>query len=227
VTDALNVNATTGTFDVVTGSGQLDLYESTSPADGWVTMQDGSIIIMYGTNVGDAFLVMDRATTTVRLSVNDEKILIGLDLDMNGNDAYGVNSLDVNNAINASIGTFSGNLTGEVPISLDTTATVVLTAADCRGTIRMNNDDDVIDYTLPDAEVGLVVSIANTIYDQVITVDPQVGDAIILNDRTVNTTGNAVDSSGAKDDSATFVALSSTQWLMYSAGNTWVDGGTD
>jgi len=177
--------------------------------------QGGDLHLYCGTNAA-ADVIIGAQNALNLLVIDTASISAGVDVDMGGNDIA-----------NAAAGTYSGNLTGEVPISLDTAATVVLTAADCRGTIRMNNDDDVIDYTLPDAEVGLVVSIANTIYSQVITVDPQAGDAIIFIDRTVNTTGNAVDSSGAKDDSATFVALSSTQWLMYSAGNTWVDGGAD
>lgn len=123
--------------------------------------------------------------------------------------------------------TSTGDISGYTPVAVDTSASVVLVTADCTGRIRLNGDDDAIDYTLPTVSLGSVITIANSSYDQVITVDCQGTDTIILNDRTSLTAGNAVDSSGAKDDLATFVGISSTEWLMLSIKNTWVDGGTD
>jgi len=121
----------------------------------------------------------------------------------------------------------NGNISGELPITLDTDNTVTLVAEDCRGKLRINNDDDAIDYTLPTAEAGLVVSFGNHLYAQIITVDAAAGDIIILNDGTALDAADAADSSGAADDKGTFIAVDDTYWIIWGEQNEWVDGDAD
>jgi len=118
-------------------------------------------------------------------------------------------------------------LSGLVDVTLDTVAATNLIVADCLGKVRINGDDDVIDYTLPAAQAGLVVSFANHLYARVITVDSGAGDIIILNNGTALTAADAADSSGAIDDKGTFVAVDGTYWILFSEQNVWVDGGVD
>lgn len=135
--------------------------------------------------------------------------------------------LDGQEPMSGDLQLISGTAEARVLITSDTAAAIILTTNDCRGVIRLNGDNDVIDYTLPDAEVGLVVTLANTLYDQIITVDPQAGDSIILIDGTVVTAGNAIDSSGAKNDKGTLLAIDAATWMLFSEQNTWTDGGAD
>ena len=116
---------------------------------------------------------------------------------------------------------------GLTGMTLDTDPAITLGVTDCSGKVRINGDDDVIDYTLPAAQAGLVVSFGNHLYVRVITVDAAAGDIIILNDGTALDAGDATDSSGAIDDKGTFIAVDGTYWMIWGEQNTWVDGGTD
>ena len=51
----------------------------------------------------------------------------------------------------------TGVITGLTQVTLDTDASFVLAAGDCDNAVRINNDADVVDYTLPGAATGLVV----------------------------------------------------------------------
>lgn len=136
-------------------------------------------------------------------------------LTMGGNDITGVAAV-----------TATGEIHGKLPVTLDTSdATITLSAAMCKGTLRLNADDDVIDYDLPTAEAGLVVSFGNYLYAQVITVDSASGDIIILADGTALTAADSMDSDGSIDDRGTLVAVDDEYWVLFSEKNEWVDGG--
>lgn len=112
------------------------------------------------------------------------------------------------------------------PVTLNTAATVVLTTADCMGGMFINNDADVIDYTLPGAAAGLECCFYD-IAGGVITVDPtDAADTIYLNG-TALTAGNAIDSPGAAGDSICLMSLDATRWITINRVGTWIDGGAD
>ncbi len=120
----------------------------------------------------------------------------------------------------------SGDVTGATSVTLDTAATVVLTAANCLGAARFNNDADVIDYTLPGAAAGLTV-VFYDIAGGVITVDPTDGtDTIYLNGTSVGA-GDAIDSPGAVGNFIALMALDDTRWVTIGRSGVWVDGGAD
>jgi len=123
--------------------------------------------------------------------------------------------------------TATGVLVGEVPVTLDTDPTIDLTAATAtRGHVRINNDDDVIDYTLPPAEAGLSVLIYSQ-YAQVVTIDVDDGVDVIWLDGVALTAGNAIDSPGTVGDYVSLLAIDATNWLVIGKSGTWVDGGAD
>ncbi|MBU0907350.1 MAG: hypothetical protein KKE05_04315 [Nanoarchaeota archaeon] len=129
------------------------------------------------------------------------------------------NKLTVN-----SDGTLPVRISGN--ITLDTTATVVLTASDCQGGIRINNDNDVIDYTLPDAVEGQRC-LFQSMFAAVVTVDAfDTGESIVL-DGTTLTAGNAIDSPGGAGDYILLIAISDTQWVSMGRSGNWIDGGAD
>jgi len=116
-----------------------------------------------------------------------------------------------------------GILTGGTLIALHTDPAIVLTDLDsCRNVAHFNNDADVIDFTLPGAEAGLVV----TFYDiggAVITVDPVDGtDTIYLNGTSVGA-GDAIESPGAVGDHITLMAIDVTRWVTVNRSGVWVD----
>lgn len=120
----------------------------------------------------------------------------------------------------------TGAITGEISITLDTGATVTLAATDCRGHARFNNDADVIDYTLPAAEAGLIILFYD-IGGGVITIDPFDGtDTIYLNGTSVGA-GDAIDSPGSVGDFIALMALDATRWVTVGQSGTWIDGGAD
>jgi len=118
------------------------------------------------------------------------------------------------------------NVTGDftsmsIPV-LYTDATVVLTAADCKGKEHANNDADVIDFTLPGAEAGLVVMFTD-LAGGVITVDPVDGtDTIYLNGNTVGA-GDEIDSPGNAGDFIILKAYDDTRWFTLGRSGVWVD----
>ena len=120
--------------------------------------------------------------------------------------------------------TVTGTLTGESSITLQTSdAEIVLTAAMCRNAIHINNDNDVIDFKLPDAEAGLVVMFYDHLVG-VITVDPQDGDKIWL-DGTDLTAGVSIDSPGALGDFIVLMAIDGVSWVTLGRSGTWINGG--
>ena len=138
-------------------------------------------------------------------------------------------NIDVTQAAGIDINTslaVTGTLSGETGVTLDVDAAIVLTAAMCRNAARFNNDADVIDYTLPAAEAGLVVLFYD-IAGGVITVDPyDVTDTIYLNGVSVGA-GDAIDSPGAVGDFIALMAIDATRWISLGRNGVWIDGGVD
>ena len=120
--------------------------------------------------------------------------------------------------------TAGGIISGETSITLDTDPTIALSAGDCRNKARVNNDADVIDYTLPAAEAGLVV-VFYDIAGGVITIDPVDGtDTIYLNGTSVGA-GDAIDSPGNVGDFISLMAIDDTRWVTVGRSGVWLDGG--
>jgi len=116
-----------------------------------------------------------------------------------------------------------GVMTGSSDIALDVTAAIVLVADSCHNHMRINYDADVIDYSLPTAETGLVIGF----YDKaggVITVDAASGDEITL-DGTDLTAGYSIDSPGNAGDFIILMAIDATHWIVLGKSGTWIDGG--
>lgn len=119
-----------------------------------------------------------------------------------------------------------GIISGMSGITLDTNATIVLTASMCKNMIRYNNDADVIDYTLPAAAIGLVVMFYD-IGGGVITVDPvDATDTIYLDGSSVGA-GDAIDSPGVVGNFICLIAIDDTRWVTGGRSGTWQDGGAD
>jgi len=141
------------------------------------------------------------------------------------NFTWGAGNPDLSITIAGDINT-NGKVSGETYITLDTDATVALAASHCRNRIRINDDADAIDYTLPYAESGLVV----TFYDLkggVITIDPHdASDTIYLDGVSVGA-GDAIDSDGNIGSCITLIAIDDTRWITINKVGTWVDGGAD
>ena len=122
-------------------------------------------------------------------------------------------------------GTWGSNLT-TLDVKLDTSATVTLKANDCKGQLRVNNDNDVIDYTLPDAQEGLYCMFYSA-HPAVVTVDTfDANDTIIL-DGTTLTAGNAIDSPGAAGNYILMSATDDSIWINLGRSGNWIDSGAD
>jgi len=120
----------------------------------------------------------------------------------------------------------TGVISGETSVKMDVIASVTLTADSCRNHARFNNDADVIDYTLPAAEAGLVIMFYD-IGGGVITVDPYDGtDTIYLNGTSVGA-GDAIDSPGNAGNFIVLMAVDDTRWVTLGRSGVWVDGGAD
>ena len=120
----------------------------------------------------------------------------------------------------------TGIISGKTGITLDTDATIVLTAAMCKNAVRFNNDADAIDYTLPPAEAGLPVLFYD-IAGGVITIDPyDATDTIYLNGTSVGA-GDAIDSPGNVGDFIALMAIDATRWITLGRNGIWSDGGED
>jgi len=130
-------------------------------------------------------------------------------------------------AVAGTTGTFSGTLVGLMDVTPDTDAAIDLTnSAGCNGDVRINNDADAIDYTLPPAAAGLNCCFYGNAAG-VITVDQADGtDTIFLNGASVGA-GDAIDSPGAAGDFICLMAIDATNWITLGRSGTWVDGGTD
>lgn len=120
----------------------------------------------------------------------------------------------------------SRSITDLIDVTLDSDPTIVLTAAECQNGVRVNNDNDVIDYTLPDAVAGQSC-VFQSLFAQVVTVDCFDTNESIVLDGTALTAGNAIDSPGTAGDYILLVAISSTQWVSMGRSGTWIDGGAD
>jgi hypothetical protein len=123
--------------------------------------------------------------------------------------------------------TASSYIQGLVMTTLDTDATVDLSnSAGADGEWRVNNDDDVIQYTLPPAVLGLTVCFYDhSANGQVISIDPDDGtDAIYLNGASVGA-GDEIDSPGDRGDFICLLALDGDTWVTIGQSGTWVDGG--
>ncbi|MGI9296633.1 MAG: hypothetical protein ACR2QC_01885 [Gammaproteobacteria bacterium] len=144
-------------------------------------------------------------------------------------DAQVPNDITINttSALTGTTATFTGTISGEVGVTLDTAATVDLsTAANARGGMRINADSGVIDYTLPPAEAGLNICFYSQ-FASIVTVDPDdTADTITL-DGTALAAGNAIDSPGTAGDFICLLAIDATNWLTLGRSGTWVDGGAD
>lgn len=88
---------------------------------------------------------------------------------------------------------------------------IVLTADDCRNVIHINGDADVIDFTLPGAELGLVVAFWD-ISGAVITVDPVDGVDKIWLEAADGGAGNEMESDGAIGRYVVLIAVDNTSW---------------
>lgn len=119
----------------------------------------------------------------------------------------------------------SGDAIVSSGVTLDTDATIDLdTPAKAREAIRINNDGDVIDYTLPPAEAGLSVWFYSR-YANVVTVDVDDGvDVILLNGVSVGA-GDSIDSAGGIGDYIHLIAIDSTYWITLEQSGVWIDGG--
>jgi len=124
------------------------------------------------------------------------------------------------------VATFTGTLSGELGVTLDTAATVDLTSASAtRGSIRINNDNDIIEYTLPPAEVGLNVCFYSG-YAAVVSINPDDGTDTIVLSGVALTAGYELDSPGAAGDFVCLLAIDATYWITLGKSGTWVDGGS-
>ena len=116
----------------------------------------------------------------------------------------------------------TGTISGLTVITLDESATIVLSASDCDNAVRFNNDADVIDYTLPGAAAGLVVMFYD-IAGGVMTIDPVDGtDTIYLNGTSVGA-GDSIDSPGAVGNFIVLMAIDATRWVTMGRDGTFIE----
>lgn len=206
------VTATMVGLGNVTNKAQVELEDSAAYASGYMTRYDGITGLALKLNKADSVNYADGY-----MSRYDG--VIGLALKAN------LASPTFTGTVGADVITATGVITGAVSITLDTDATIVLTAAQCRNTVRINNDADVIDYTLPDATTGLIILFYD-IAGGVITIDAQAGDEIYLNGASVGA-GDAIDSPGVISNFICLMAIDGTRWISLGQSGVWVDGGAD
>lgn len=127
--------------------------------------------------------------------------------------------------IPAAGGAFTGNITAEIDHILETGASATLTAAECRGQLYINNDADVVDWTLPTVEEGLNCCFGGDAAG-VITVDAAAGDIIIL-DGTALDAADEINSPGAAGDFICLTGKDATYWRTWGRSGAWVDAGVD
>ena len=180
--------------------------------DNDVLLLDGAVVGITGNEV-----ITFNAAGSVNVS--------GATMDVDG--AFTASSVASDGAVSGTTFAASGEITGKTMVVLVTAATWAITDLDsAQNVVYINDDADVIDFTLPGAVKGLVVMF----YDlggAVITIDPFDGtDTIYLNGATVGA-GDAIDSPGAVGDFICLVALDATRWITTGRAGVWVDGGTD
>jgi hypothetical protein len=224
---ALNTN-TTGTFNTAIGyqagdnvTGSNNTLIGHDVADG---LTSGSNNTFIGVSAGN------NATTT------SGSIKIGYEAGANDNTA---NVLFIDNSNTATpliFGDFTGDsilingvlaatgiISGATGITLDTDATITLTASDCKNRVRINDDANAIDYTLPSAVSGLAI-VFYDIAGGVITVDANTGDVIYLNGTALDA-GDSIDSPGAVGNFICLMAIDATRWITMGRSGVWIDGG--
>ena len=104
-----------------------------------------------------------------------------------------------------------GMVSGFTEVTLHTAATVILTEADCNNEIHVNNDADVIDFTLPPCRNGLVVAFLGKATG-VITVDPYDGVDKIWLEGADGGAGNEMESDGTVGKYVVLIGLDDTSW---------------
>lgn len=102
-------------------------------------------------------------------------------------------------------------VTGFTKVTLHTAATVILDITDCNNEIHVNNDADVIDFTLPPCEAGLVVAFLGKATG-VITVDPFDGVDKIWLEGADGGAGNEMESDGTVGKYVVLIGLDDTSW---------------
>jgi hypothetical protein len=227
---------TIGIFDAGTGNNVIGVSFGENGADAAIKCSGatgGSIVgittLAGGTDRGIWLDNTDNKRVSDCWFSGEDVISVQVDSDCDGN-SIGPNAPGttvLNNAPTHADAQIDAHLKALAAVESQTDAAVTLSMSDCMGTLQVNGDDDVIDFTLPAAQKGLSVTFVNMLYAQVITVDCAAGDAFVLNDGSTNAYANAVDSSGAADDKGTFVAIDGTYWMIISEQNAWSDGGAD
>jgi len=114
-------------------------------------------------------------------------------------------------------------ITGFSEPTLHTSDVIVLDVSDCNNEVHVNDDADVIDFSLPPAQTGLVVMFYD-IAGGVITVDAAAGDVIYLNGTPLDA-GDSIDSPGDVGDFIVLMAIDATRWITLGQIGTWIDGG--
>lgn len=128
--------------------------------------------------------------------------------------------------VSASYGLFSGYVSGGIDIDLDVADSVELIADNALKKLRVNDDADVIDYTLPTAASGLNICIYSR-YANVVTIDVENASDRIVLDGTGLALGNAIDSAGGAGDYICLIAIDDARWINLDRVGVWVDGGAD
>jgi hypothetical protein len=208
-------------------------YDTTND---WDTIGDGAsrrTYVSVNTKTDEGICTYESATKQIECDMTalDGETISADTIDDDSIDFADVTCADITMtdcaAVAGTTGTFTGTLAGLVGVTLDTDAAVDLaTASNAAGAMRVNNDADAIDYTLPPCAAGLNVCFYG-IAAGVITVDPDDGtDTIYLNGTSVGA-GDAIDSPGAVGDFICLLGLDDTRWATLGRSGTWVDGGVD
>jgi hypothetical protein len=124
----------------------------------------------------------------------------------------------------------TGIVDGLTPVTVTTGATATLGAGTYQSGYTFNQNATAataITYTLPTAAAGKQYCVANSYNGsaadtgtlEVIT--SATGQFIIFTDGTLSATGGYVISAGAARDSACFVGVDSTHWVLYPSSGTW------
>jgi hypothetical protein len=225
--DATDYQEEDATIDALAGLTIQDVsvIEGTG-ADAFGVVTSGGNNYIFGSNSGNSALEFKAPQSVVNALLADTVGTDGLatqeDLDAKANLA----SPTFTGTVGADIIAATGAISGNMQVTLDTDASIVLTAAMCRNAVRINNDADAIDYTLPACAAGLCIQFGD-IAGGVITIDPyDATDTIYLNYVSVGA-GDAIDSPGVVGDYITLIGLDDTRWIAIGGSGLWVDGGVD
>jgi len=161
-------------------------------------------------------------TATGKIDTTETTDLATADITVTGDWDFNLLAAD---SVAANYLAVSGVITGSIPISLVTAATLVISDLDsCRGMYYYNNNAVALDATLPGAAKGLYCGF----YDRggaVITVDLIDDTDIIELNGTPQAAGNSVNSPGNAGDFLWFVAIDDTHWTTQGRSGVWIDGG--